>query len=302
MAPKKVAVILILNLAFAACVIGEIEAQTQYYIGISEGTWDHSTIRILLIPKKEESWWNSAFIDSTAQVINMWNNALATFASLYQDFAYVSNIRLDATESAGTTQDFDIYISWKEQLTDISPATVGLTLQYTLSGVIESCNITLAAKDAFGFPLTDAVKQVVALHEIGHALGLLHTNYSDDIMFNRTSFDISVLPISTLDAYGVAHVFQWRSFSSQFNPSNQEPGPDSVNLPSEIEYEYLNAPQQDPLSRIISSFLRYIQTPEGLTRLIVFLIIMVGLTAIASELYRSYRQRKARALTALHKS
>lgn len=289
---KIVVALMGLNLAFTTCVIGEVNTQTDYSIDITGATWDHSTIRILLTPRYNESWWDPAFIDLTLQAVDMWNKALPTFASTREDFAYVSNISLDPTESAGTTQDFDVNISWTENPIGNSLEDVGLTEIYSLSGVIDNCIITLAAKDGFGIPLTNVVKQGVATHEIGHALGLGHTNSSDDTMFKQISLDISVRPISTLDAYGVAQVFRWRSVSSQYKPSNQELRPNSVSLPSGIEYEYLNAPPQNSLSRIISSFLQYIQTPQGLKTLTVISIVMIGLITIFSATYRYIRHRK----------
>jgi hypothetical protein len=284
---KKVVTILMLSLAFSACVIGETGAQAEYTINIKNTRWDHSTIRILLIPQENEPWWNSTFVDLTVQAIDMWNNALTTFASKYPDFAYISNITLASVESTGTAQNFDVYVSWKEQISG-GFEVAGTAQQYVnSSGIVKSCNITLAAKDMLGVPITDIAKQTVAVHEIGHALGLNHANYTDDVMYSQTSFDIAVRPISTLDVYGVAQVFGWRSFSSQFNSSSQKRGPDSVSLPSSgINYEYLNEPQQDQLIKFISYFLRYFQTLEGLMMLIVFSFIILGTATIVSALHR----------------
>ena len=281
-----------LSLAFSACVIGEVVAQTEYSINLSNTTWDHANIRILLIPPENESWWNTNFVDLTLQAVDRWNSALATFASSFQDFAYLSNIRLEATESSGAAQNFDVYISWTEQIINSGLGAVGSAQRYLRSGVITSCNITLAAKDLLGIPLTDVLMQSVAIHEIGHALGLLHANYTNDVMFSESSYDIAVRPISSLDIYGVAQVFRWRSFSSQFNSSNQEWDSNPVSLPSGVKYEYFDEPQQNFWTRTISSFLRYIQTQEGLIMLVIGLFILIGVISIVSAVVTFFRQRR----------
>jgi predicted Zn-dependent protease len=281
-----------LSLVFSACVIGEVVAQTEYSINLSNTTWDHANIRILLIPPENESWWNTNFVDLTLQAVDRWNSALATFASSFQDFAYLSNIRLEATESSGAAQNFDVYISWTEQIINSGLGAVGSAQRYLRSGVITSCNITLAAKDLLGIPLTDVLTQSVAIHEIGHALGLLHANYTNDVMFSESSYDIAVRPISSLDIYCVAQVFRWRSFSSQFNSSNQEWDSNPVSLPSGVKYEYFDEPQQNFWTRTISSFLRYIQTPEGLIMLVIGLFILIGVISIVSAVVTFFRQRR----------
>ena len=290
----------ILCLALATCVIGDAKTQTDYSIEVQDYTWDHSNLSVLIISHEEESWWDPVFINLTLRAVGVWNDAFVDFATRYPDFDYVSNLRLAPTVSNNSSPGFDISVTWVEGTVTEGSDQVGLTWTFpNRQGVFIRSNITLSTQNRLS-SLSDIEMQNIAQHEIGHALGLLHSNYTGDIMYPTTSATFSVRYISTLDAYGVAAVFGWMSVSPSFDPSNKEEVPSPVSLPSNIEYEYLaisaeNLPPKgffdpvlDPIRNFLSAFFDYLLIPG---RFMLFVLVMVALI-IGMILYRVLRPTK----------
>jgi predicted Zn-dependent protease len=215
-------------------VLGEAQAQTQYSINLQGLTWNHSTISVLVVPQDNASWWMPSYLNATLRAISEWDNAIVYFASNYSNFAYLSNLRMIPTISHAMNSGFDVYISWIETPLNTSSNELGDTQNvYEQPYTIIKSTITLAAEDSQGYVLNEFDMQNVALHELGHCLGLGHTSYSGDVMYPDYTPKQTVEALSTLDLYGVSTVFQWMSRSSQFNPVS------SVTLLSNIPYQYL---------------------------------------------------------------
>jgi len=100
---------------------------------------------------------------------------------------------------------------------------VGETILHGTNGLINNAQITIA-KTAFGSSFgTSQIKQI-AMHEIGHALGIGHANFIGDIMAPAINYE--KVTISKCDVNAVLSANQWKFEGSSTSP--QPPQADHV--------------------------------------------------------------------------
>jgi hypothetical protein len=127
--------------------------------------------------------------------------------------------------------------------------------------------------------------QHIALHELGHSLGLGHSNYTGDLMYAVYNLGSPPGDISTLDVYGVATLFAWETNSTDFYPINDWLNVNFVTLPSgTVDYRFLPvsaenaAPQtlaDNPTVQFLIIVFETMIHPEILTFIIVAILILV---------------------------
>jgi predicted Zn-dependent protease len=283
--------------------LGQAQSPNQnvYSLEIQGLAWDKSTLKILLTTPNNESWWNPIYVNSTLRAIGQWNDAISYFASHNANYAYLSNLELEPTVLNYTKSGFDIYINWTQSNLAGSVDEIGLATLTSKDNQIIGCTINLATHTHHGEPLIDGDMQNIALHELGHTLGLGHTNKTGDVMFPDIALLGASKSISTLDAYGVATTFAWMTYQFNFYPVSDWLRGTQVVLPSYIQYSYLPVSPQNArpntlqnniiLQNVILGFELFLHPIilVPISALIIFLIAIV----LIDRLRRNRRPPKA---------
>jgi predicted Zn-dependent protease len=110
-------------------------------------------------------------------------DALRGVSSALDAWSRVTPIRFEITADSARA---DVRVLWRHQLSDPATGTRvnGLT-RYTVSTAshITGADVFIALRRANGRALSTGAVEAIALHELGHVIGLGHSRDSSDVMF-----------------------------------------------------------------------------------------------------------------------
>jgi predicted Zn-dependent protease len=235
---------ILISALFSASLALPVQGQTtvQYLLDIGGSVWDHAVLTAIIVAPDNESWWNPLFLNATLRAIGQWNDAISDFSATYSDYSYLSNVQIQPVISNVNQSNFDIYINWAQLPLSNSTEIVGLAQTFSNSRkTIINSTINLATHTNHGVAINEGDAQNIALHELGHSLGLGHSNYTGDLMYPLYTMRTGEELVSTLDVYGVATIFGWQQNVAEFYPVDGWLKQNYVILPSTITFQHLSA-------------------------------------------------------------
>jgi hypothetical protein len=261
-------------------------------IDIGQSKWGKPTLNVLILLNESESWWQSYFPEMTTRAVQQWNDAFAYFANQYPSYGYLANLQITTTTSNVTLPDYDVYVIFDPNVLIQGIDALGTTLvESYLNKTIKYATITLSAQSQ-ALDLTQQIYRDTTTHELGHALGLGHSNYTNDLMYPYQDIIASNYSISTLDLYGVALLFRWMN-QTNFTKNVVLSTPSSTILPDGVTYSYAPVNNPAPVTLNDNPIVRFLMALLLNPIVLVLMVVMFSMFILLSFTVVRRKRRRA---------
>ncbi|MCS6784660.1 MAG: matrixin family metalloprotease, partial [Candidatus Caldarchaeum sp.] len=182
------------------------------------GAWAKPTLRVYFFPSGSE-----ALDESARRGVLVWYESIKMFVDAY-GYEYLLSLNvLFVTEP----DEADVSVEYVSTLGERTCGVASIR-QNSITSEIFRVWIRISRTCVGG---NEATAYKVVAHEYGHALGLGHSNYGGDLMYER--LNNAEYP-STLNIYALAVAYAWLSDGVYRRPTTE-----SVSLPPNIPYFYV---------------------------------------------------------------